>query len=62
MSSETDEVRQAASELLQSMTRLVRAMDAVGDDGEAAKHISDATLEALDELASRTGSAKTFGS
>jgi hypothetical protein len=43
------------------MSRLVRAIDAVGDDGEAAAHISEAIPEALQELATRLSAAAEFG-
>ena len=60
MSSETDEVRESATGLVQAMAKLVRAMDAVGDDGEAAAHIPEGVDEALGTLAERVSAAKGF--
>jgi hypothetical protein len=62
VTTQTDEIEAAASELAHAMSRLVRAIDAVGDDGEAAGHISESMPEALQELASRLTSAQAFGS
>jgi hypothetical protein len=61
MSSETDEVEAAASDLTHAMARFVRAIDAVGDDSEAATHISEKVPEALEELAARMSAAQGFG-
>ena len=44
------------------MTKLVRAMDAVGDDGEAAPHIPEGVEEALGALSARVSAAKGFTS
>jgi hypothetical protein len=41
MSTESDEVTAAAAELTHAMSRLVRAVDASGDDGEAAGAIPE---------------------
>ena len=60
MSSETDEVRDAAAGLVHAMAKLVRAMDAVGDDGEAAPNIPEGVEEALGTLAARVSAAKGF--
>ncbi len=56
----TDEITDAAAGLVHAMARLVRAMDAVGDDGAAAVHIPDGTQEALEALAARVSAAKGF--
>lgn len=61
MSDQSDEVAAAASELTHAMTRLVRAMDAVGDDGEAGHHLSDALANALEELSTRISAAVGYG-
>jgi hypothetical protein len=61
VTTQTDEIKAAASELTHAMSRLVRAIDAVGDDGEAAAHISEAIPEALQELATRLSAAAEFG-
>ena len=58
---QTDEIEAAASELAHAMSRLVRAIDAVGDDAEAAAHLSEAMPEALQELANRLTAALAFG-
>jgi hypothetical protein len=42
------------------MAQLVRAIDAAGDDGEAAKYISAEMPDALEELANRIGAAQGF--
>jgi hypothetical protein len=42
------------------MASLVRAIDAVGNDGEAAKHISEEMPDALEELAARITAAQEF--
>jgi hypothetical protein len=60
VTTQTDEIREAASALTHAMSRLVRAIDAMGDDGEAAAHIPEAMPEALQELATRL-SAGAFG-
>ncbi len=60
MSNPTEEIEAAASALTQAMARLVRAMDAVEDDGEAAQHISEKVPEALEELAARVSAAKGY--
>jgi hypothetical protein len=60
VSPETDAVRDAATGLVQAMALLVRAMDGVGDDGEAAAHIPDGAQEALEVLAARVSAAKGF--
>jgi hypothetical protein len=61
VTTQTDEIDAAASELAHAMSRLVRAIDAVGDDGEAAAHISEGMPEALEELATRLSAARAFG-
>jgi hypothetical protein len=62
MSAETNEIQAAATELAHAMARLVRAIDAVGDDGEAAKYVSEEMPDALEELASRISAAEGFAS
>ena len=42
------------------MAKLVRTMDAVGDDGEAAAHIPEGVDEALATLSARVSAAKGF--
>ncbi len=60
MGDQTDEVGAAASELTHAMARLVRAMDAVADEGEAARHLSQGLARALEELATRVSAAMGF--
>jgi hypothetical protein len=61
MSEETDEIEAADTHLAHAMARLVRAIDAVGDDGEAARYVSERMPEALDELALRISAAQGLG-
>jgi hypothetical protein len=60
MSSKTEEIEAAASELTHAMARLVRAFDAVGDDREAAGSVSEGLVEAIEGLAGRLSAAKGF--
>jgi hypothetical protein len=60
MSAETDEVGAADTELAHAMGRLIRAIDAVGDDGQAAQHISQEMPDALRQLATRLDAAQGF--
>ncbi len=60
MTSQTDEVQAASTELARSLARLVSAVDAVGDDGEACRHISEQLPEALESLAGRLSAGMTF--
>jgi hypothetical protein len=60
MGSPTEAIGAAASELTHAMVRLVRAMDVVEDDGEAARHMSEEVSEALEGLAARVSAAKGF--
>jgi hypothetical protein len=62
MSAETDAIEAADTELAHAMGRLLRAMDAAGDDGEAARYISERMPEALEELARRINAAQGLGS
>jgi hypothetical protein len=61
MTTETDAIEAADTELAHAMSQLLRAMDAVGDDGEAAHYISDRMPEALEELARRISAAQGLG-
>jgi hypothetical protein len=62
MSDESKELQEAGSELAHAMSRFVRALDAVGDDGAAAEHISEQLADALEGLASRVGAIRSFDS
>jgi hypothetical protein len=60
MSEQTDEVHAAATELVHAMARLVRAIDAVGDDGAAAAAVSEDVPTQLEALAARLSAAGGF--
>ncbi len=60
MSADAKQIEEAAEGLTHAMAQLVRAIDAGGDDGEAATYISDQLPDALEELASRISAAKGF--
>jgi hypothetical protein len=53
MSQETEAVTAAAADLTHAMSGLVKAIDAVGDDGVAAKHIPDGLPAELERLVAR---------
>jgi hypothetical protein len=55
MSTQTDAVTTAAADLTHAMSRLVKAIDDLGDDGEAIKHIPQDLPDELGRLASRIG-------
>jgi hypothetical protein len=61
MSAETDEIEAADTHLAHAMGRLLRAIDAIGDDGEAAHYISERMPEALRELETRISAARRLG-
>jgi hypothetical protein len=60
MSTESDEVTAAASELTHAMSRLVRAIDAGGNDGDSAGAIPEKLPEELERLAARLNAARGF--
>jgi hypothetical protein len=62
MSDETKELQEAGTELAHAMSRFVRALDAVGDDGAAAEHLSEQLADGLEGLSSRVGAARSFES
>jgi hypothetical protein len=62
MSDETRELQEAGTELAHAMSRFVRALDAVGDDGAATEHISDQLADGLERLSSRVGATRSFDS
>ena len=53
MSKETEAVTAAAAALTHAMSGLIKAIDAVGDDGEAAKHLPDGLAAELERLVAR---------
>lgn len=60
VSDDKDDVTTAASELTHAVSGLVRAIDAVGDDGAAAKDIPDELAEELERLVARLNAARGF--
>jgi hypothetical protein len=60
MSNEDDDIKTAASKLTDAMSGLLRAIDAVADDGAAVKNIPDALFEELERLAARINAARRF--
>ncbi|HWF15556.1 MAG TPA: hypothetical protein VG244_05190 [Acidimicrobiales bacterium] len=60
MSDENDDVKTAASKLTDAMSGLLRAIDAIGDEGAAASDIPDDLPEQLEELAARLNAARGF--
>jgi hypothetical protein len=53
MTTETEAVTAAAAELTHAMSRPIKAIDDVGDDGEAARHIPDDLPAELERLVAR---------
>jgi hypothetical protein len=53
MTTETDAVATAAAELTHAMSRLVKAIDDLGDDRLALQHIPEDVPPALDRLVAR---------
>jgi len=60
VSDEKVEVTTAASELTHAVSELLRAIDAAGDDGAAAKDIPEELDEELDRLVARLNAARGF--
>jgi hypothetical protein len=60
MRNESDDIKTAASELVHAMEGLLRAIDAVEDQGVAARDIPDALPEELERLAARLSAARGF--
>lgn len=60
MTEETDEIVAADSALAHAMARLLKAIDVVGDDGEACRHVSPTMAEELEHLAARLSAAQGF--
>jgi hypothetical protein len=53
MTTETEAVATAAAELTHAMSGLVKAIDAVGDDGLAMQHVPEDLPAELDRLVAR---------
>jgi hypothetical protein len=60
VSDEKNDIKTAASALTHAVSGLLRAIDAVGDDGVAAKDIPDELPEELDRLVDRLNAARGF--
>lgn len=60
MSTESEEIKAAAAELTHAMSRLLRAMDAAGDEGAAAQSVPEQLPEELERLAARLNAAGGF--
>ncbi len=60
MSNGNADIKTAASRLTDSMSELLRAIDALADDGAAAKEIPDELVEELERLVERLNAARGF--
>jgi hypothetical protein len=60
MSNEDDNIKTAASKLTDAMSGLLRAIDAMADEGAAAKDIPEELPEELDRLAARLNAVRGF--
>jgi hypothetical protein len=60
MSPDANDVQAAASRLTNAMSELVRAIDAVGDEGAAAKDIPEELTDQLERLLTRLNAAQGF--
>jgi hypothetical protein len=58
MTTETEAVTTAAADLTHAMSSLVKALDDVGDDGEATRHLPEEFSAALERLAARISAAQ----
>ncbi len=58
MTTETDAVATAVAELTHAMSGLVKAIDGVGDEAEAAKHVPEDLVTALGRLIDRINAAQ----
>jgi hypothetical protein len=60
MTIETEAVGIAVADLTHAMSRLVKAIDDVGDDREANRHIPETLPAALERLVTRISAAQGF--
>ena len=58
MTTETEAVAAAAADVTHALSRFVKALDDVGDDGEAARHLPDGFSAALERLDDRISAAE----
>jgi hypothetical protein len=62
MSTEDDSIKNAAAELIAAMSGLLRAIDAMADEGAAARDIPEDLPAELERLAARLSAARGFSS
>jgi len=60
MSNEDDNIKTAAAKLTDAMSGLLRAIDAMADEGAAARDIPEELPEELERLAARLNAARGF--
>jgi hypothetical protein len=60
MNNEDEDIKTASSNLTHAMSGLLRAIDAVADDGTAVRDIPDELPEELQRLATRLNAARGF--
>jgi hypothetical protein len=60
VSDEKDDIKTAASELTHAVSGLLRAIDAVGDDGAAVRDLPDELPGELERLVARLSAARGF--
>ena len=60
MSNEDDNIKTAVSNLTDAMSGLLRAIDAIADEGSAARDIPEELPEELQRLAARLNAARGF--
>jgi hypothetical protein len=58
MTTQTEAVATAAADLTHAMSKLVKAIDDVGDDGEAMQHLPEDLSPELDRLVARISAAQ----
>ncbi len=60
MATEYEAIESASATVARAMAELVRAIDAVGDDREACRHVSFILADALERLAARLRAAQAM--
>jgi hypothetical protein len=61
MGTQDDNIKSAAATLVDAMSGLLRAIDALGDEGLAARDIPEDLPGELERLAARLSAARGFG-